>query len=113
MSPAEWIVLAVLLVAIVLFISEKLSIDLVALLIVGVGMVIVGYARRILATYVEKGHISPLVAGLIGVMRSLDPSLTPWRAHQILHETGVTGPDASKVGRMIHAEAALRRLLRR
>ena len=36
MSPQEWIVLGVLAVAIILFITEKLSIDLVALLIVAV-----------------------------------------------------------------------------
>ena len=53
---------------------------------------------------------APLVAGLIGVMRALDPDISADAAYGILHETGTAGPDASVTGRTINAEAALRTL---
>jgi thermitase len=56
---------------------------------------------------------TPVVAGLVGVMRSLAPSLSPARAHRLLHETGVVIPDAKQTGRMINVEAAIRRLIQR
>lgn len=55
---------------------------------------------------------TPLVAGLLGVMRSLDPGLTAEAAYDILRETGRRTPDEAQVGRIVDAEAALARLSR-
>ncbi len=54
---------------------------------------------------------TPMVAGLIGVMRALNPDLTAEDLYRILHETGVTVSASARVGRMIDAEAALRAAL--
>ncbi len=50
---------------------------------------------------------TPLVAGLIGILRSLDPALTSGEAYRIIHDTGQTVEDTPRVGRVIDAEAAL------
>ena len=50
---------------------------------------------------------TPMVTGLLGVMRSLNPDLTAEQAYGILHETGVTVDDTPLVGRVINAEAAI------
>ena len=50
---------------------------------------------------------TPMVTGLLGVMRSLNPKLTAEQAYTILHETGTTVADSPRVGRVINAEAAL------
>ncbi len=55
---------------------------------------------------------TPMVAGLVGVMRSMDPKLTSEEAFTILHETGTEIPDTPVVGRLINAEAALKRTMR-
>lgn len=52
---------------------------------------------------------TPLVAGLIGVMRSMNPELTSDQAYGILHETGTIVSDSSLVGRVINARVALER----
>lgn len=51
---------------------------------------------------------APVVAGLLGVMRAMDPSLTPKSAYEILHQTGTAAQDVSLTGRVVNAEAALR-----
>ncbi len=53
---------------------------------------------------------APLVAGLIGIMRALDPEVTAERAYSLLHGTGTVGPDAAVTGRIVNAEAALQAL---
>jgi len=53
---------------------------------------------------------TPLVAGLIGVMRSLYPELTAEEAYDILHGTGAEGPDAAQTGRIIQAHEALQQV---
>ena len=50
---------------------------------------------------------TPMVTGLLGVMRSLNPKLTAEQAYTILHETGTTVADSPQVGRVINAEAAI------
>ena len=50
---------------------------------------------------------TPMVTGLLGVMRSLNPELTAEQAYTILHETGFTVADTPRVGRVINAEAAI------
>ena len=54
---------------------------------------------------------TPVVAGLIGVMRSMNPELTADQAYTILHETGTEIFDTPMVGRVINAGAALERTL--
>ncbi len=54
---------------------------------------------------------TPMVSGLIGVMRALDPDLSAEAIYDILHETGATLTASDRVGRMIDAEAALRAVL--
>jgi thermitase len=54
---------------------------------------------------------APLVAGLLGVLRSLDPSLTAEDAYALIHETGADTPDAALTGRQIRADQAIRRVL--
>lgn len=50
---------------------------------------------------------TPMVAGLLGVMRSLQPGLTAQQAYDILKRTGTRGPDAGTIGMTIDADAAL------
>lgn len=54
---------------------------------------------------------TPMVAGLLGLLRSLQPDLTADEAYALLHDTGMTVEDTPLVGRVIHAEAAVRALL--
>ena len=54
---------------------------------------------------------TPVVSGLLGIMRSLHPELTASQAYTILHESGVTLDDSNKVGRMIDADAAVNAVL--
>lgn len=51
---------------------------------------------------------TPMVAGLLGVMRAIHPNLTAEEAYTILHETGTVVEDTERVGRVINAEAALK-----
>ncbi|NNE35928.1 MAG: S8 family serine peptidase [Rhodothermales bacterium] len=50
---------------------------------------------------------TPLVAGLLGSMRALDPGLTAERAYEILHTTGREVDDSRQVGRVIDAGRAI------
>lgn len=54
---------------------------------------------------------TPLVSGLLGVMRALNPELSAKRAYEILHDTGVKVNDSNKVGLVIDAEAAIKSVL--
>jgi thermitase len=54
---------------------------------------------------------TPLVAGLVGVMRALHPELTPAEVYDILKQTGTSLSDSDKVGLQIDAEAALELVL--
>ncbi len=54
---------------------------------------------------------TPVVTGLLGVMRALRPDLTSGEAYSILHETGTEVDDTPYVGRVIDAGAALRAVL--
>ncbi|HET6568861.1 MAG TPA: S8 family serine peptidase [Rhodothermales bacterium] len=53
---------------------------------------------------------TPLVAGLVGVLRSLDPELSATEAYEILSGTGTTGPDAGLTGPVVNAAAAIQRV---
>lgn len=49
---------------------------------------------------------TPMVAGLVGLMRAYNPKLTPDEIYKILHETG-SETSSSGIGRLINAEKAL------
>jgi thermitase len=49
----------------------------------------------------------PMVAGLVGVMRSMNPDLDTKGAYEILHKTGVQISDSDRVGHAINAITAL------
>ena len=50
---------------------------------------------------------TPHVAGLLGVMRALNPDLSADEAYELLRQTGEDGPDTSGVGRTVNAAAAV------
>ena len=50
---------------------------------------------------------TPHVAGLLGVMRALNPDLSAGEAYELLRRTGEDGPDAAGVGRTVNAAAAV------
>ncbi len=54
---------------------------------------------------------TPVVSGLLGVMRAVNPNLSAEEAYKILHETGETLSDTDKVGRQINASEALKSAL--
>lgn len=63
--------------------------------------------------YVQMNGTSmatPIVAGLVGILRSLKPTLTTAEAYKILKETGLDSADASKAGRTIQPLAAIEQL---
>ncbi len=51
---------------------------------------------------------APLVSGLLGVLRALDPGLTADEAYTLLRNTGTTLNISDQVGPLINAEAAIR-----
>jgi thermitase len=66
--------------------------------------------------YVTKSGTSmatPLVAGILGVMRSLQPNLTAKDAYLALRTTAVAGPDTDKIGPTVQAGAAVRAIIGR
>jgi len=54
---------------------------------------------------------APYVAGAIGMLRSLQPSLQAVQAYELLHETGRILPAGAATGRLIQPAAALQRLM--
>lgn len=54
---------------------------------------------------------TPIVAGLIGVMRSLRPDLDAPTAWDILQGTGTSGPSQGETGKIIDPAAAIRALM--
>lgn len=64
--------------------------------------------------YVEKSGTSmsaPMVSGLLGVMRALNPDLSATDAYQILNNTGTVTAEAQEIGHVINAEAAIQAVL--
>lgn len=58
-------------------------------------------------SYSGTSMATPMVSGIVGVMRSLHPELTPKQAYAVLHESGMAVPDSAKVGRAVNAVAAV------
>jgi thermitase len=54
---------------------------------------------------------TPMVAGLIGLLKSFNPDLTTKEVYDILYETGKVLPDGKSTGRLIQAADALERVL--
>jgi thermitase len=54
---------------------------------------------------------TPLVAGLVGVMRAFKPNLSAEEAYNLLNKTGQTVNDSPRVGRVINADAAIRAVM--
>ena len=54
---------------------------------------------------------TPMVSGLIGVMRAFNPALSAEEIYDILQQSGTDVADTPRVGRVINAEAALRAVL--
>lgn len=50
---------------------------------------------------------TPVVAGLLGIMRSFNPEMTPKQAYKILSSTGQDINDAGKTGKLISPRAAI------
>lgn len=55
---------------------------------------------------------TPYVAGLVGLMKSLQPDLTTSQAYKILNDTGVKTKNTKETGHLIQPEAAIKRLLK-
>jgi thermitase len=54
---------------------------------------------------------APFVAGLLGVMRSVNPNLSAADAYKILRKTGVDSGDTKMTGKVVQPEAALKAAL--
>ena len=54
----------------------------------------------------------PYVAGLIGMMKAIEPELTAKKAHKILKATGKSLDDGARAGKLIQPAEAIRRLLK-
>ncbi len=51
---------------------------------------------------------TPVVSGLLGIMRAVNPEITANEAYAILHDTGVTVDDTPRIGRLINALDAVK-----
>ncbi|WP_168797395.1 S8 family peptidase [Neolewinella litorea] len=63
-------------------------------------------------SYSGTSMACPFVAGLLGVMKSLDPDLDHRRAYALLHNTGRESTETRITGRIVQPAAALAALLR-
>ena len=54
---------------------------------------------------------TPLVAGLVGVMRALNPDITEDAVYNILSRTGKNVKDSARIGKLIDAEASIQSVL--
>ncbi|MBC6996843.1 S8 family serine peptidase [Neolewinella lacunae] len=65
------------------------------------------------AAYSGTSMACPFVAGLLGVMRSVNPDLTAAQAYRILQQTGKDGAETAYTGRIVQPAAALQAALSR
>lgn len=54
---------------------------------------------------------TPIVAGIIGIMRSFKPSLSPQEAYDVLQATGKSVPDSYRIGKVVQPYPALQLLI--
>ena len=56
---------------------------------------------------------TPYVAGVLGLMKSMQPQLTTAEAYRILKATGITTNEVELTGKLIHPAEALKVLLKK
>lgn len=64
--------------------------------------------------YVEMSGTSmstPVVSGLVGIMRSLDPNISDTQVYEILNATGKNVKDTKRIGKLINAAEAIQTVL--
>ena len=61
--------------------------------------------------YSGTSMATPIVAGLLGVMRAYKPKLSPEQAHALLHDTGKQVRDSRKIGRVIQPSSVLEKVI--
>ena len=61
-------------------------------------------------TYNGTSMATPYVAGLLGLMKSINPDLTTEQAHKILTETGINTRNSTLTGKFIQPLAVVKRL---
>jgi thermitase len=74
---------------------------------------------KILSTYPNQVYkelngtsmATPMVAGLVGLLKAFQPELTTQAVYQILHETGKPLTDGKATGKMIQAADALEKVI--
>lgn len=63
------------------------------------------------STFSGTSMATPYVAGLLGLLRSLEPGLTTAEAYELLNKTGKTTQSPAETGRLIQPHAAVAALL--
>ncbi|WNJ20526.1 S8 family serine peptidase [Pontibacter sp. G13] len=58
-------------------------------------------------SYNGTSMATPIVSGLVGILRAYNPDLTTEQAYQIINKTGTDGQDTKKVGRIINPLPAI------
>ena len=64
------------------------------------------------ASFNGTSMAAPHVSGLVGLMKSIKPSLTITEAYGILHSTGKDTKDVEKTGRLINPTMAIQKLIK-
>jgi thermitase len=54
---------------------------------------------------------TPMVAGLVGLLKAFRPELTTQEVYQILYDSGKSIPDGKRTGKMIQAADALEKVI--
>ncbi|MEL7532120.1 MAG: S8 family serine peptidase [Bacteroidota bacterium] len=62
--------------------------------------------------YSGTSMATPVAAGLLGILKALNPDLTAEQAYQILHDTGKTVNDSKRIGNVIMPKAAIESVLK-
>ncbi len=62
-------------------------------------------------SYNGTSMATPIVSGLVGIMRAIQPDITTAEVYELLVSTGATGEDVDKVGRLIQPQAVLQAML--
>ncbi len=84
-----------------------------------IGYAVAAPGVRIMSTYPNLQYkelngtsmATPMVAGLIGLLKSFNPALTTEQVYHILNDTGKNTPDHRTTGKMIQAADALEKVL--
>lgn len=63
------------------------------------------------ATYSGTSMAAPYVSGLVGLLKSLDPSLTAEEVHTLLEQTGKNTKNTKETGKLIQPHAAVAALI--